>query len=176
MRPLRPCVLALSLVLAGAPLGAAQDYDTPGDAAPEVGDDTPEPGDDPPDVGDSAPDPGDYQDALAPYGTWNDTDAYGRIWQPAVAVGWQPYVQGHWAWTPYGWTWISYEPWGWTFHYGRWMLLPAGWYWVPGTVWGPAWVDWYWGDGFVGWAPLSPFATHVTVINHFVFVHVAHFC
>ena len=49
--------------------------------------------------------------------------------------------------------------------------------WVPGTVWGPAWVDWYWGDGYVGWAPLSPFAvTHVTVVNHFVFVREHDFC
>src|SRR5207253_11242825 len=64
----------------------------------------------------------------------------------------------------------------WTFHYGRWALLPAGWAWVPGTVWGPAWVDWFWGDGFIGWAPLAPFATQVIAIDEFVFVHEGDFC
>ncbi|HYR97052.1 MAG TPA: DUF6600 domain-containing protein, partial [Candidatus Binatus sp.] len=121
---------------------------------------------------DEAPDP----EELAPYGSWVDDGQYGRVWHPAVSVGWAPYVDGYWAWTPYGWTWVSYEPWAWTFHYGRWALLPVGWVWVPGHVWGPAWVDWFWADGFVGWAPLSPFGTHVTVINQFVFVHERDFC
>jgi len=120
----------------------------------------------------AAPDP----DTLAPYGTWLDDPQYGRVWRPGVAVGWQPYVDGHWTWTPYGWTWVSAEPWAWTFHYGRWAPTVAGWAWVPGTVWGPAWVDWYWGDGWVGWAPLGPFGAQVTVINNFVFVHERDFC
>ena len=120
---------------------------------------------------DEAPDP----DTLAPYGSWVDDPQYGRVWQPAVAVGWQPYVDGYWTWTPYGWTWVSAEPWAWTFHYGRWAPTVAGWAWVPGTVWGPAWVDWYWGDGWVGWAPLGPFGAQV-VINNFVFVHERDFC
>ena len=119
-----------------------------------------------------APDPG----TLAPYGTWLDDPQYGRVWHPAVAVGWQPYVDGYWTWTPYGWTWVSAEPWAWTFHYGRWAPTVAGWAWIPGTVWGPAWVDWYWGDGWVGWAPLGPFGAHVSVINSFVFVHERDFC
>jgi hypothetical protein len=126
---------------------------------------------------DSAPDPGDYHDELRPYGRWIDHAEYGRVWHPTVAVGWRPYYHGHWAWSPYGWTWISSEPWGWTFHYGRWSYAPVwGWVWVPGTVWGPAWVDWYWDDGYVGWAPLSPYASHVTVVNHFVFVRERDFC
>jgi hypothetical protein len=124
---------------------------------------------------DTAPDPGSYA-ALDPYGSWIDDDRYGQLWQPAVSIDWAPYTDGYWAWTPYGWTWVSSEPWGWTFHYGRWVLLPTGWGWVPGTVWGPAWVDWFWGDGFVGWAPLPPFATQVLVINEFVFVHEGDFC
>jgi hypothetical protein len=112
--------------------------------------------------------------ALDPYGSWMDDATYGRVWEPSVRVGWAPYVDGYWTWTPAGWTWGSFEPWAWTFHYGRWVLLPVGWVWVPGSVWGPAWVDWFWGDGFVGWAPLSPFG--VTVINQFVFVHDRDFC
>jgi hypothetical protein len=98
------------------------------------------------------------------------------VWRPEVAYGWRPYVDGYWAWTPYGWTWVSSEPWAWTLHYGRWGFVPAlGWVWVPGSVWGPAWVDWFWGDGFVGWAPLPPFGALV-VIDQFVFVHAADFC
>ena len=126
---------------------------------------------------DSAPDPDDYQDALTPYGRWIDHAEYGRVWHPSVAVGWRPYYDGRWVWSPYGWTWVSAEPWGWTFHYGRWSYAPVwGWVWVPGTTWGPAWVDWYWDDGYVGWAPLSPFATHVTVVNQFFFVREHDFC
>ena len=125
---------------------------------------------------DTAPDPRSYGEALDPYGSWIDDDQYGRAWQPAVSVDWAPYTDGYWAWTPYGWTWVSSEPWGWTFHYGRWALLPGGWAWVPGTIWGPAWVDWFWGDGFVGWAPLPPFAAQVLVIEEFVFVHEGDFC
>jgi hypothetical protein len=57
-----------------------------------------------------------------------------------------------------GWTWVSEWEWGWApFHYGRWYChAHHGWVWIPGTVWGPAWVAWRCGDGFVGWAPLSP--------------------
>jgi hypothetical protein len=125
---------------------------------------------------DEAPEPEEYEGNLAPYGNWVDDDEYGRVWHPSVSVGWSPYVDGYWTWTPYGWTWVSYEPWAWTFHYGRWALLPVGWVWVPGSVWGPAWVDWFWQDGFVGWAPLPPFATHVTVVDRFVFVRENDFC
>jgi hypothetical protein len=129
------------------------------------------------DYRDSAPDPDDYQDALTPYGNWIEHAEYGRAWHPSVAVGWRPYYDGHWVWSPYGWTWVSAEPWAWTFHYGRWSYAPVwGWVWVPGTTWGPAWVDWYWDDGYVGWAPLSPFATHVTVVNQFFFVREHDFC
>jgi hypothetical protein len=126
---------------------------------------------------DAAPDPEDYEEELDPYGEWVEHPEYGPVWHPAVATGWRPYMHGHWAWTPAGWTWISTEPWGWTFHYGRWAFAPAwGWVWVPGTVWGPAWVDWYWGDGYVGWAPLAPFSVHVSLFDHFVFVRDHDFC
>jgi hypothetical protein len=160
-------LLAFLLLLGPGLVGALPAHAQDDDGAYDAGDYDEAPGPD-----DEAPDPR----ALAPYGSWVDGGDYGRVWRPSVTVGWAPYVDGYWAWTPYGWTWVSYEPWAWTFHYGRWALLPVGWVWVPGTVWGPAWVDWYWGAGFVGWAPLSPFGTHVTVINQFVFVHERDFC
>ena len=125
---------------------------------------------------DPAPAPDTYREELGSYGDWHDVPDYGVVWRPTYSSGWQPYADGYWAWTSYGWTWVSHEPWAWTLHYGRWVVLPLhGWVWVPGTVWGPAWVDWYWGDGYVGWAPLSPFG-QVTVINHFTFVHERDFC
>jgi uncharacterized protein DUF6600 len=153
-------LLAVALLLRARSARAQDDWDDGGYGYGEVA---------PPD---DAPDPS----TLAPYGAWMDDPQYGRVWRPAVAVGWQPYVAGYWTSTPYGWTWVSAEPWAWTFHYGRWAPTVAGWVWVPGTVWGPAWVDWYWGDGFVGWAPLGPFVSHVAVIDHFVFVHERDFC
>jgi len=118
--------------------------------------------------------PGDYEQTLAPYGAWVDDGTYGNVWQPSTDQDWQPYVDGSWDWTGDGWTWDSDEPWAWTMHYGRWVLSPTfGWVWVPGDVWGPAWVDWCSGDGFVGWAPLTPLDT--VVVDNFVFVDEAHF-
>ena len=160
-------ILLLTVLIAAVPGCAVAQYGPP------------PPGGPPPEEGyeDDAPPPDEYDDSLEPYGTWGDDPQYGVIWHPAVPYGWRPYVEGHWVWSPYGWTWVSYEPWAWTFHYGRWVYVSAfGWSWVPGYVWGPAWVDWYWGDGFVGWAPLSPFASHVTVVNSFVFVNERDFC
>lgn len=154
------CALGVLLVLGqGVPaLGEDGAWDE------EEAEESDEAGDGP----DDAPPPA--AEALAPYGDWVDYASYGRVWRPVVAVGWRPYLYGHWAWSAYGWTWVSLEPWGCTFHYGRWAFVPVGWVWVPGTVWGPAWVDWTWGDGFVGWAPLAPAVTHVTVVDRYVFV------
>jgi hypothetical protein len=156
--------LALILVLAaaGVPAHAQDDDGYEDDGGYETA--YPAPTDD-------VPDP----DELSPYGSWVDDPEYGRVWHPSVGIGWAPYVDGYWTWTPWGWTWVSSEPWAWTFHYGRWVLTPFGWEWVPGSVWGPAWVDWFSGDGFVGWAPLAPFGG-VTVIERFVFVHDRDFC
>jgi len=100
-----------------------------------------------------------FYNSLAPYGEWVAVETYGMCWRPeGVPPGWRPYVFGHWVWTPYGWTWVSNDPCGWAvYHYGRWFYDPYyGWLWVPGYVWAPAWVQWRWGDGFVGWAPLPP--------------------
>ncbi len=100
-----------------------------------------------------------FYSSLAPYGEWANTGTYGMCWRPAgMPPGWAPYSQGHWIWTEYGWTWVSEYRWGWApFHYGRWVVDPVlGWVWVPGYVWAPAWVQWRWGDGYCGWAPLPP--------------------
>ena len=97
-------------------------------------------------------------DELDPYGTWYETDDFGMVWRPIMGPGWQPFVSGHWIWTSYGWMWVSYEPFGWaTYHYGTWWLDPMmGWLWVPGYDWSPCPVDWFYTDGYLGWAPLPP--------------------
>ncbi len=102
---------------------------------------------------------GDFYSSLSPYGRWVNNSQYGMCWLPiGVPTWWRPYTYGHWVWTIYGWTWVSNYPWGWaTFHYGRWAFDPGyGWIWVPGYVWAPAWVQWRWGGGYAGWAPIPP--------------------
>jgi hypothetical protein len=100
-----------------------------------------------------------YSD-LAPYGRWTERPPYGTVWVPAEREpGWAPYTEGRWVWTSdYGWYWDSNEDFGWaTYHYGRWVLTTdLGWIWIPDENWGPAWVDWRYSDGFVGWAPMPP--------------------
>jgi hypothetical protein len=103
-----------------------------------------------------------FYSALAPHGQWVNRISFGWVWVPhGVPVSWRPYTHGHWVYTDdYGWYWVSYWPWGWApFHYGRWAYDDEyGWVWLPDTVWGPAWVDWRYGDGWIGWAPLPPMA------------------
>jgi len=103
----------------------------------------------------------DYQvfyDNLAPYGSWVNMDPYGSVWIPNVGAGFAPYASnGYWANTDYGWTWVSDFDWGWApFHYGRWEhKRDVGWFWIPDYTWGPAWVEWDYGPGYYGWAPLG---------------------
>jgi len=103
-----------------------------------------------------------FYDSLAPYGTWYRDPRFGIVWQPAVEVvgpNFRPYATGgQWVYTDYGWAFASDYDWGWApFHYGRWYYDPgADWIWIPGDTWGPAWVDWRFGDGYIGWAPLAP--------------------
>jgi hypothetical protein len=101
-----------------------------------------------------------FHDDLAPYGRWIEHPAYGVVWVPESGhPDWHPYWDGRWVWTAdYGWYWHSHEPYGWaTYHYGRWVLTSDyGWVWVPDTVWGPAWVEWRYGGGYAGWAPMPP--------------------
>jgi hypothetical protein len=167
-------LLAASLAI--APAWADDEgntYDAPG------GDESADAPDPEPDYGrgvNAAPPIAERDSILASHGTWVHHRSWGRVWHPRVAVGWRPYTNGYWAWSPYGWTWVSSEPWGWAFHYGRWGWYDHyGWVWVPGTVWAPAWVDWWEGDGWIGWAPLGP-AGWVGVRHHYVFVHDRDFC
>jgi hypothetical protein len=97
-----------------------------------------------------------YDDDLLEHGSWTYISGYGYGWRPRVSVGWRPYYHGYWARSRYGTlTWVSYEPWGWApYHYGRWSYDPFyGWFWLPGAGYGPAWVYWWYGPGYVGWAP-----------------------
>jgi hypothetical protein len=90
------------------------------------------------------------------YGDWVYVPSFSSyMWQPRVSVGWVPYSYGRWYWTPVGYSWISYEPWGWyPFHYGSWYFDAGfGWVWGYDSVWGPAWVNWFYTPGYVGWCP-----------------------
>jgi len=74
-------------------------------------------------------------DDLDDNGYWTPTPDYGPVWYPrTVAVGWQPYTTGHWAYVaPWGYTWVDDAPWGYApFHYGRWAVIGGRWGWVPG--------------------------------------------
>ena len=101
-----------------------------------------------------------FYEELSPYGTWTQDPDHGYVWMPDVDQdNFRPYyTDGHWAMTEYGNTWVSDYDWGWApFHYGRWITNRFNqWIWIPDTVWGPAWVSWRSGDGYYGWAPLSP--------------------
>jgi hypothetical protein len=107
-----------------------------------------------------------FDAALTPYGTWVSVSGMGRVWRPTPAfVGsdFRPYYSGgHWVYTDAGWTFETNYTWGWApFHYGRWWYDHVyGWVWLPGTRWAPAWVDWRYGEGRVGWAPMPPSGYH----------------
>lgn len=103
----------------------------------------------------------DYFDrTLSAHGSWVNDPEYGRAWRPArQPPGWRPYVYGGWIYTrDYGWVWASDEPFGWVvYHYGRWAWSTRyGWVWLAGYEWAPAWVEWCYGGGYVGWAPVGP--------------------
>jgi hypothetical protein len=104
-----------------------------------------------------------FRYALSPFGVWRHHPRFGEVWLPrGVPRDWRPYEFGHWVYTDeWGWYWVSDEgeaDWGWVaFHYGRWVYERGwGWFWVPGDEWAPAWVDWRYGDDYVGWAPMPP--------------------
>ena len=97
-----------------------------------------------------------YDDELSRNGSWVHIGAYGWAWRPTVGAGWRPYYNGYWMRGRSGClTWVSYEPWGWVpYHYGRWSYDPFyGWFWLPGLGYAPAWVYWWYGNGYMGWAP-----------------------
>lgn len=101
--------------------------------------------------------------ALEPHGRFVKHPRFGQVWILGRRPhDWRPYEYGRWVYTDeWGWYWVSdpdEEDWGWvTYHYGRWAFdRRIGWFWVPGHEWAPAWVDWRYGDGYVGWAALPP--------------------
>lgn len=117
-----------------------------------------------------------YED-LDEYGEWRPVPGYAMVWYPrAIAAGWAPYHNGHWAWVePWGWTWVDEAPWGFApFHYGRWVHTSGSWGWIPGPVvarpvYAPALVAWVGGSHLslsvsiggggragVAWFPLGP--------------------
>lgn len=121
---------------------------------------------------------------LSPHGAWHVSAEFGRVWQPYVyASGWNPYYDGHWAYSDCGWAWVSDYRWGAIpYHYGTWVPDPVfGWVWVPGYVWAPSWVVFRTGPDYIGWAPVSPhFSIGVSYgyappAESFVFVSAGHF-
>jgi FecR protein len=99
---------------------------------------------------------------LDDHGRWVFITGIGWTWRPYVATGWRPYHNGYWANRFGSLTWVSYDPWGWgTYHYGRWAYDPFhGWIWVPGYGYSPAWVYWWYGPNYVGWAPRGYWDCH----------------
>jgi len=112
----------------------------------------------------------DFEYELSSNGEWAYMAPHGYVWVPGgIDSYWRPYYYGRWTWLSLcGWTWIPYEPWGWcTHHFGRWhWRYGLGWYWIPTRVWGPAWVSWYWGYDYFGWAPLSYYGYPGVIINN----------
>ena len=103
-----------------------------------------------------------FQPVLSPYGTWVEDPTYGTVWVPnetEVGANFSPYLTaGHWSYTTEGYYWSSDYSWGWApFHYGRWVWDDLyGWMWIPGAVYSPAWVEWRYGGGYMGWGPMYP--------------------
>jgi hypothetical protein len=112
----------------------------------------------------------DFEYELSANGKWVNMAPHGHVWVPrGIDPYWRPYYNGRWTWlNSCGWTWIPYESWGWsTHHFGRWHWnYGLGWYWIPTRVWGPAWVSWYWGYDYFGWAPLSYYGYPGVIINN----------
>ncbi len=103
-----------------------------------------------------------FYENLSPYGEWIEIENDLIVWRPThIPFNWKPYTNGRWLWTNEGWFWDSNEPFGWAvYHYGRWHFDEYyGWLWLPDTQWAPAWVEWRYSDNFIGWAPLSPYAS-----------------
>ena len=46
-----------------------------------------------------------------------------------------------------------------------------GWYWIPTSIWGPAWVDWWWGYDYWGWAPLTWWGYPAVIIDGVFYGH-----
>ena len=97
-------------------------------------------------------------ESLDQHGYWAHAGTFGHVWVPDASAGWAPFRFGRWRYLSTGLTWMSHEPWGWLpYHYGRWIYYqPMGrWAWVPGGFnrYRAAAVDFFWGSGYLGWAP-----------------------
>jgi hypothetical protein len=114
-------------------------------------------------------DPQAFRAILEPVGGWVEVEGYGLVWQPSAQIvgsDFIPYADGKWVYTTAGWVFVSSYDWGWApFHYGNWVSLDSGWYWVPGSRWGPAWVEWRYATGYIGWTPLPPIDAKVVATN-----------
>ena len=132
-----------------------------------------------------------FYNNLSPYGSWIQINSGVVVWRPTIIrLDWSPYQDGRWIWTDDGWYWDSYEPYGnITYHYGRWYFDDYyGWLWYPDYDWAPAWVEWRYDNDYIGWAPLSPYAsfsittgiffsyTYYAPYYHWHFVSFRHFC
>ena len=107
---------------------------------------------------------------MAYYGNFFNAPGYGIMWQPYfVGAGWDPFMDGAWAFSPGGgFGWVSAYPWGWTpYHYGTWVFLPGyGWAWQPGG----AWTGWYAQPRVVNaprgfTVPQAPSGTRTLIVN-----------
>jgi hypothetical protein len=107
---------------------------------------------------------------MAYYGNFFNAPGYGMMWQPYfVGAGWDPFMDGAWAFSPGGgFGWVSAYPWGWTpYHYGTWVFLPGyGWGWQPGG----AWTGWYAQPRVVNpprgfTVPQAPTGTRTLIVN-----------
>jgi FecR protein len=106
---------------------------------------------------------------LGYYGSYTNLPGYGMLWQPYfVGAGWDPFMDGAWAWYPgFGFMWASAYPWGWMpYYYGNWLYAPGyGWGWQPGGG-----TTWHGGIHYVGavaasfHAPVAPQGTVSTVV------------
>jgi len=113
---------------------------------------------------------------LKRHGRWVYIRPYGWVWVPRVPRGWRPYYYGHWVFRlGIGWVWVSYEPWGWIpYHYGCWTYVSGyGWVWIPGETFAGAWVEWYYGPDWVGWAPVDYYGRPIIVVNNITVVNIA---
>jgi hypothetical protein len=95
------------------------------------------------------------------YGEWLWDGMYGYVWRPFLNrmdyPGWRPYYIGSWSSVGGQLYWVPDEPWGWVpYHLGIWQWdKKLGWVWLPGSFFAPAWVDWEFFYGHLGWRPWS---------------------
>ena len=88
------------------------------------------------------------------YGNYTNVPGYGMLWQPYfTGVGWDPFMDGAWAWYPgFGSMFVSAYPWGWMpYRYGNWLFVPGfGWMWQPGL-----WNSFAFAPRIVGRTPVN---------------------